>query len=706
MHEVRTLTELMSQIRRNEILLPEFQRGYVWNSDQVRGLMQSLYRKHPTGHLLLWKTYKPSPVRGGEVTSDGHSLLLLDGQQRLTSLYVIFEGKAPPFYEGEALFPNIYFNVQTEEFRFWQKTIMEQNPAWVAVHDFFRKGLDSILEGLDDLPEETGDTYRKNLKRLSKLNQIREYTYTVDQLSGDEFTVDEVVEIFNRVNKAGTPLTKADLALAHICSIWPEAREELRRFARAMAEHGFRVDMNFLVRCIAAVAAGSVLLEGAFYRVGAEALQKSWKQVESAFEHLVNVLRHEAFIDDLDTLPSDYVLVPMIVYLALRDSVFPSDAIKRRFVRWMHLAGLWSRYSGATETKLQQDVALVSGRDRDPTHELEAGILRERGRLTLEASDLVGASAQTAYAKFSYVLARSREARDWFSGIRLYDKAVGRSNGLESHHVFPKTVLKGGGFKSDEDRRVINELANRAYLTQKANRKIYSTPPVDYLPEVESSQPGALRAQSIPMDRALWNADRYLDFLAARRQLLAHAMNDYLASWIPATDTPEADEAVVRGWIAKGESDALEFKSSLRWDRKEGRVNKELERVVLKTLAGLLNAKKGGILLVGVADSGDVPGLADDYGSLPKKDRDGFELHLRQLMSRDFGDSVSVFLTVTFHELDGNDLCQVTVEPSDHPVYVAEGQGSAFYLRVGNATRALPVNEVVQYVQTRWGGKA
>jgi predicted HTH transcriptional regulator len=127
---------------------------------------------------------------------------------------------------------------------------------------------------------------------------------------------------------------------------------------------------------------------------------------------------------------------------------------------------------------------------------------------------------------------------------------------------------------------------------------------------------------------------------------------------------------------------------------------------VLKTVAGLLNAKKGGALLLGVADSGDVLGLADDYASLLKKDRDGFELHLRQLFSRDLGDSVSVFLTVTFHELDGNDICQVTIEPSDHPVYVTEGQASAFYLRVGNATRPLPVNEAIRYVQTRWGGVA
>ena len=73
MHEVRTIQELLSQIGRGEILLPEFQRGYVWNRDQVRALMQSLYRRHPTGHLLIWRTYKPSLVRGTETPHDGHS---------------------------------------------------------------------------------------------------------------------------------------------------------------------------------------------------------------------------------------------------------------------------------------------------------------------------------------------------------------------------------------------------------------------------------------------------------------------------------------------------------------------------------------------------------------------------------------------------------------------------------------------------------
>ena len=701
MHEVRSIQDLLSQISRDEILLPEFQRGYVWNRNQVRGLMQSLYRRHPTGHLLIWRTYKPSLVRGGEAARDGHSLLLLDGQQRLTTLYVLFKGEAPRFYEGESLFFDLHFNMQTEEFRFWQKSHMENNPAWIGVHDFLREGLNALLERLESFDADRRAIVQQNLARLSRLDKIRDYTYTVDQVSGDDYSVEEVVDIFNRVNSRGTPLTRADLALAHVCSLWPEARAELRNFSATMTQAGFDVDLNFLVRCLAGVATGSVLLEGSFLKTPPTTLQGAWEKMQPAFQHLVSVLRQEAFISGLDDLPTNYVLIPATIYLARQGGHFPTDAVRRRFIRWVFLAGLWARYSGSTDTKLQQDVSLVTGRDLDPTHELESSILRERGRVTLQEGDLDRARIDSAVARLSRIVARHRDARDWFTGVRLYDPVGGKSLGGERHYIFPKHVLEQAGF---DDPTRINAVANRALLGQPAPKEHRRASPAEYLPEVDENQPGALRAQSVPMDRTLWQSERFLDFLAARRRLLAEAMNEFIAGWLPEAEVDP--EQHVRALIAAGESETLEFKSSLRWDQREDRVNKLLEGVVVKTLAGFLNAG-GGTLLIGVDDAAAIVGLTADYGTLKKPDRDGFELHLQQIIGRDLGEAASAaFLTLNFHEIDGRDICQVTVEPSDHPIYV-EHQGEAlFHLRVGNGTRALPVKEAVQYVQSHWGKTA
>lgn len=701
MPDTRQIHELLTQIDRGEILLPEFQRGYVWRKDQVRGLMHSLYKGHPTGHLLIWKTYKPLRVRGSAESRDGHSLLLLDGQQRLTSLYTLFKGEAPPFYEGESLFFDLYFNVQTGEFRFFQKTMMQNNPAWLSVHEFLRRGLGDFLRELPNLDEERRATLQNNLAALTDLDAIRTYTYAVDHVSGDDYDVDDVVGIFNRVNSAGTPLTKADLAIAHVCSLWPEARGELRAFSARMKERGFPFGLDLLVRCLAGVGTGSIALEGSFFQTPAETHQQAWEELKPALEHLVGVLRHEALVDSLDDLPTNNVIILMTVYLSRHGGQFPGEDIRRRFIRWMFLAGLWARYSGQTETKLQQDVALVANGDPDPTHELEAAILRERGRLVLEQGDLDRATVRSAVAYLVRVLARHRGARDWFSGVRVYDAALGKSTGSERHYVFPRKVLLNVGM---EDSRRINAVANRVVLGQQAPPALRNASPADYLPDVNENQPGALAAQSVPMDPELWKPENFLDFLAARRRLLAEAANDFIASWLPSQPDPNGED-YVRGLIQGGESDDLEFKASLRWDLRRECVNKGLEGVVLKTVAGFLNGS-GGTLLIGVADDGRPIGLDRDYSSLPKPDTDGFENHLQQLFVNAFGEATaSNSIVVNFHQIDGHDICQVSVEKSDRAVYVEQKGQAQFWLRVGNATRSLPISEAVRYIQTRWSGR-
>ena len=693
-----TIQELVAQIRADEIVLPEFQRGYVWTRDQVRKFTLALYKRYPTGHLLVWKTMKPGGVRGATPKTGGYTQLLLDGQQRLTSLYVLFEGAPPPFYGGEKLFFELYFNVQTEEFRFWQKTLMEGNPSWISVQGFLKEGLNKLLDRLDKMSDLEKGLVQNNLARFNRLDSIRNYLYQVDFLTGDELTVTDVVEIFNEVNSAGTPLTKADLALAHMCTVWPEARAVLRDFSSAMRSNGFGVDLDFLVRCIATVASGSVLLEASFYRVSEEALKSAWKRVASSFEYLANVLRHEAYVDSLGDLPTRYVLLPITVYLARTGTSFRSAAEQARFIRWMFLAGIWGRYSSSTESSLQKDVSLLD--HPDPTIALEETILSERGRLTLESRDILGKGASTAVGKMSYVVARANNAKDWFTGQTLYKKAIGKSNGLEEHHIFPKAVLYKSGYDTTKDRRVVNEVANRAFLTKTANQKISATEPSGYLPLVQKLHPGALQDQSVPIDPELWQVENYRAFLVARSKLLAAQINAFLNSLIPADDRQEEASRIPK-LISKGESYSLEFKSSLRWAILQGGIEKALERAAIKTVAGFLNAQ-GGTLLIGVADDGTILGLEGDYGSL--HDRDGFELHLRQIVSNAIGEAIHAFVTVTFHDMDGKDVCQVAVQPSDHPVYAELSHETIFYLRVGNATKVLAIDEAVKYVATRWGG--
>lgn len=704
---METVEALIEQVRKGALVLPEFQRGYVWSTDQVRELVRSMYRGHPTGHLLVWKTYRPSPTRGAKRDGEGYSRLLLDGQQRLTSLYTLIEGQAPPFYEGERLFFNLYFNVLTEDFRFWQKLLMNGDPTWVPVADILKGGMAGVFARMASMPDDVSAIFKEpaRLERLNRLAMLGKYTYQVDELVGDDLVVEEVVDIFNRVNSAGTPLKKHDLALAHICTIWPQARQELRDFAGRMRDERFSVDIGFLVRCVAGVAGDSVLLEGSFYRVPAEDLQLAWKKVRESFEHLVNVLKHEAFIDRIEDLPSPNVLLPLVVYLARSGAVFTDERRKRGFMRWMYFAALWTRYSTSTDTKLQYDIGLLQ--EDDPVEALIDVIRQDRGRLQLDARDVAGKGAGSPVYKLSYIVARARGATDWFSGLPLYSLAVGKANGLESHHIFPKALLNRElsrrGLSKYEQERTVNEVANRAFLTGKANRKIAATAPASYLPVVAADHPGALEAQAVPMDRELWNLEQVDAFLARRRQLLADAINDFIEQVAPRAGHNAAAVSVGE-LIARGEGAELEFKSSLRWDVRQQLVNKTLERVVAKSIAGFLNSSTGGTLLIGVADDGSVVGLEPDYNVIKRGDRDGFENQLTQVLVSNLGESAMAYVETSFHDLEGRDICQVNARPSDHPIYVFEAQTSTFYLRTGNATRPLPPHEFAKFVTSRWGG--
>ena len=134
------ISTILDQIDLGSIALPEFQRGYVWSREQVRNFMSSLYRKHPVGSFLVWVTQtEDATVRGDKAPAKSTVDLLLDGQQRVTSLYGIIRGKAPKFFDGDArAFTGLYFNLEEEVFEFFSPMKMKDNPLWINVTDLMK----------------------------------------------------------------------------------------------------------------------------------------------------------------------------------------------------------------------------------------------------------------------------------------------------------------------------------------------------------------------------------------------------------------------------------------------------------------------------------------------------------------------------------------------------------------------------------------
>lgn len=159
----------------------------------------------------------------------------------------------------------------------------------------------------------------------------------------------------------------------------------------------------------------------------------------------------------------------------------------------------------------------------------------------------------------------------------------------------------------------------------------------------------------------------------------------------------ESDLNAMRFLLSRDEDQHVEFKSSMRWDMQAKHLNRDLEHVIVKTLAGFLNAE-GGTLVIGVNDQGSVVGLKPDYSTLKKKDRDGFELHLIRLISNYFGKEYCRQVHISFYPVSGEEICSVNIRPSLEPVFVQQMEGS-FFLRTGNSTQRLNTREALEYIR-------
>ncbi|MFC5828470.1 GmrSD restriction endonuclease domain-containing protein [Nonomuraea insulae] len=514
-----TLSVLLHQIDNGTVLLPEFQRGYVWNRDQVRGLMRSLYKGYPVGGLLLWETEPDAASIRNGATDGGVRLLLLDGQQRITSLYGVIRGKAPDFFEGDAsAFTGLRFNVEDETFEFYGPAKMRDDARWVDVTRLFSDGLEPFIKEFGQFP----DRFATYLARLNRLKNLENREFHEEKITGPDKDVDVVVDIFNRVNSGGTALSKGDLALAKICAQWPPARQVMRDHLNRWQRAGFDFSLDWLLRNTTAVATGRAVftaLDAVSDQDFEIALNKSVGYVGS----LLDAASGRLGLDHDQVLMGRYA-VPVISRLLhlTAGGRFADAAHRDRVLFWYVHSALWGRFAGSTETVLAQDYEIAA---RSGIDGLISSLERWRGgNLEIQQHDFEGSTRGARFYPLLYMLTRVKGARDLGSGLELRAEMLGKLTSLQVHHIFPKALL----YKAGYERAHVNAIANFCFLTQDTNLQIGKRSPEDYFAEAEARHPGVLASQWIPTDPDLWRAERYMDFLAARRQLLADAAQSFL----------------------------------------------------------------------------------------------------------------------------------------------------------------------------------
>lgn len=565
-----SVSELVGMIERREIELPEMQRKYVWRSSQVRDLIDSLYKGYPSGAILLWESSGEVPLQEFAVSQGKEAIhspkLLLDGQQRLTSLSAVIRGEPVEVRKRKRPI-EILFNLdhpdRADEFSELQEEnetdeemdLIEEDEDydeddddeqeisdeilkriekstfvvgsnkikklknWISVSEVFAiKDISKLIKsiGITNMDDPRFDLYNKRLNRLLK---IADYPYRLDILDRS-LTYDEVTEIFVRVNSLGTRLRGSDLALAQITARWRGSLKEFQKFENKCAADGFPIEVGLIVRnLVATITSQSKFLTVS--NIQKEKFVENWQLSQRGAEFAIDFLRGNCGISSPLLLSSTY-FVPAISYFAIKKNFKFTPQESDLLKKWVLIANAKGRYSlSSSESILDQDLATI--RDGGSTQDLLKRLVTQVGRFEVLPADLVGKNQRSSLFKTLFIALDKDQAKDWTTSVRISLDSTGIQNRLQYHHIFPKAILK-----NLYRRKEIDDIANLAFISGGTNRRISSKKPEKYLPEMISEYgEEVFKRHLIPLDVDL-GLENYPKFLDVRRKLIADRINELL----------------------------------------------------------------------------------------------------------------------------------------------------------------------------------
>lgn len=526
------LVKLVDRLIGGEIVLPDIQRDFIWVGSKIPRLLDSLYREWPVGSILLWHTELEIPIKSAAIVQGTpvgiRPSILLDGQQRMTTLARVMAPERVP--EGQRP-PDIRFHPGSREFR-TANAVQAKNPEWIGVSSILAAGAQfrQLLKPLE-LDEEREDEWYEVLSDVAK--RIRDYHLPVQTVTIDDY--EQVAEIFNRVNTGGRPLSKGDLVMGVLAARWPGkpakdgqaavsgGRKRIEEFEEGLAAKNWSINREVLFRIMSTLSLGSPNHIRLLDLKEEEQWQQTWARTTVAVNHAVGFLKDDVGIPVRSLLPTEYVLLLPAVLLEGTNGSFASPEARDAVVRWVLLASAFGHYSGAVETTLAADINTWRAQEGDMLDVLLRSAQEPRTPdVGLTADDLHGKTRRSPLLKLLQIAALANEAKSWWSHRSITYDPESRGMAVEIHHIFPRNWLKKQGLGDHPD---LDTLANFAFLSKHDNIKISDGDPADYL---DQADPQELEAQWVPTEPSLWRAERFDDFCAERRSLLAAALNDIL----------------------------------------------------------------------------------------------------------------------------------------------------------------------------------
>ena len=562
-----TVNQLIEKIDTGELGLPELQRPFIWKDSKVRDLFDSMMRGYPIGYLMLWECpslEKKKTIGTGTHNYESPKQVIIDGQQRLTSLYAVMKGKKVinSKYDEKAIIIS-YCPLRNKFEVGYQAT--KKDPEWiyniseVFITSNITKLIINFTKRLAEyrtfkgatLNDEEQDMISENITALSNLRQHTLPVFDIKANAEEE----DVSEIFVRVNSGGVALKQNDFILTLLSLYWDEGRKEIERFSKEITSYNqlTEVTAQDVIRVVMAYAFdrarlkyGYKLLRGAdFDKKGAvdeDLRNQRFELLKAKLPDVLDVHNWHEFLKSIMNagyLSGDLILSGNAIYYTYAFYLIAKYRFNASYNENMHLTSLWffyaslvSLYTGSFESMVENHLNSIKELDtldeykRFILYRVEERLTNDYFDITLVGSEGLAVSGRGNNAWNAYVAALNiLNARILFSKSnllvsKLFDPGSdGKRKSLEKHHLFPKAYLKTLGYNDSK----INQMANYAFIDWKDNMEILDEAPSVYYPVVCEGR-GQEETQRMEEENALphgWENMPYEDFLVERRKLMA-----------------------------------------------------------------------------------------------------------------------------------------------------------------------------------------
>ena len=724
----KTPEDIFQDVQKGRCAVPNFQRYWTWNKNQIEELWESIFQGYYIGSLLTWPSSKQKldriRITGGPKLGASPDLIL-DGQQRITAIYYAVESPDAPLPNTETAYKFFLdINAVLDPTRDPSEIIFSRSVKKAdesGLHDAkvqYQKKIVPLTQLKDGnygkwlfsfyryLISEEGYSDDEAEKYHMRLQKIFDDVWTRYQIPvvilPERLPLDNVAAVFERINSKGTPLGIFDLLNARFIiydivlkDLWEGAKRRHDSIRKWYDEFNDKLPL-YIIQALTLSRSGFlrrkyVLNLDGLYKVSGEFDSKQfssdWAEMSGYMEQAIVRITsrdREGFGGVNYGFIPYTIMVPLIACM-LKEIESKANRISclDKIRSWYWNSILADRYSGSTDSMIESDFKIMK-------KWFDADDISEPFDVEEHSNFRIKKKNNALYKAVMCVIAKSG-ARDFIRGD------LHPFGSLQDHRIFPRS--KARDFGAGED---IDLVLNRTLIFDETNRFLADKSPSEYLSAIMREQgmdkDGLQRLLSThlisPSAFECLLRDDFHGFIKAREQTIREEFKKLVRA-------EAVETAIDVRELLKGEDQHVEFKQTLRWDIRTKQINPALEEAVMKEIASFMNAD-GGKILIGVDDSGTATGLDPDCHTLKRKNSGSFQEHLTNLINKYLGKAANSRTEWSFHRINGKEVCLGDIGPSPRPVYITTRGEKKFYVRNNNTCQPYDVEESFDYISRHW----